>query len=74
MAEMVHTIPINWLAHLLRTSGTHCALILVKPQTALLERQPAVIEQPAYFAFGVVDHLFVEHAMDPTRQHGIEVR
>ena len=36
-------------------------------QHALLERQAAVVEQAAHFGLGVLDHVFVEHAVHAAR-------
>src|SRR3984957_21332720 len=74
MPPMIHCVAENGLTHLLGTRRAHRSVVLVETQAALLERQPAVLEQPANFALRVLDHGFVEHAMNTAGQHGIDVR
>ncbi len=74
MLPVIDTITINRLAHLLGTGSAHSAVVFVKTQTALIERQATVIQQPAYFAVGVLDHGFVNHPMHTARQHRVAVR
>src|SRR3974390_246460 len=74
MPPVVHAVPENGTPHLLGTRGTHGALVFIESQSLLLERQSAVIKQPANLAFGVIDRGFIEYAMHPARQNRIDVR
>src|SRR5262245_36219494 len=60
---VIDSLAIDRLAHLLRAGGAHGALVLVEPQTALVERQAAIVEQAPDFALGVRDHALIDHAM-----------
>src|SRR6188508_318156 len=70
---LVHALAENRPPHLLRAGGAHGARILMKLKHSLLERQPAVVEQPANFTLGVLDHVLVEHAVHPSGQDLVEV-
>ncbi len=55
--------------------GVRTALLgLIETQALLLERQPAVIEEPANLRLGILDHRLIEYAMHATRQHRIDMR
>src|ERR1700730_6116507 len=73
MAPVVHTVPENGAPHLLGAGGTHGPLVFIKTQALRLERQAAVIKEPANLGFGVLDRGLVEYAMNPTRQSRIDV-
>src|SRR5829696_6594711 len=60
---------IDRLAHLLGACSPHGAVGLVKGEASRLEGQPAKVEQRANLRFRVVDHPFVDDAMDPPREH-----
>src|SRR3954466_9931404 len=61
VAPVIDALLENGPSHLLRARRAHGARVLVKAQHALFERQVAVIEQPAHFGLGVLDHALVEH-------------
>ena len=61
---VVECVPENRLAHLFGTRRADRTFVLVEAQASGLERQAAVLEQPAHLALGVVDHALVDHAVD----------
>jgi hypothetical protein len=74
MAPVVDALAVDRLANLFGTGGAHRARVLEETQAALLERQAAVFEQAPHFGFGVVDHAFVDDAVDAAGEHAVEVR
>src|ERR1700733_3497040 len=63
---MIHSVPENRPPHLLRTRGTHRALVLIKAQALVFERQAAICEEPPHFGLGILDHLLVKCPMHVT--------
>ncbi len=73
MPPVVHALPENRAPHLLGAGGTHGPLVFIEAQALLLERQSAVIEEPANLGLGVLDRGLVEYAMHPARENRIDV-
>src|SRR5581483_6522940 len=60
MLPMVDAGLVDRLAYLFRTRRAHGTFVFEETQNAVLERQSAVVEQGAHFAFGIADHAFVD--------------
>src|SRR5579863_8802024 len=73
MLPMIDPGLVDRLAHLFGTRRTYWPVVLEEAQATGFERKLAVIEQRAYFAFGVLDHILVHHTMDAARQHRVEM-
>src|ERR1700722_7462103 len=73
MLPMVDALAENRLPHLLGARRTHRPLVFVKFETAVLERQTAIIKKTSHLGLGVVDHVFIENSMHPARQYRIDV-
>ena len=71
---LLDAVPVDGLADLLGARRAHRTLVLEEAQAARLERQTAVVEQPAHLGLGVLDHALVDDAVDASRQHRVEVR
>ena len=67
------SIAIDRLADLLGAGRAHRPVRKVKGKTFGLERQAAKIEQGPNFGLGVIDHPFINDAMDLARLHPIDV-
>ena len=74
VAPLLQPVAENRPAHLLGTDGAHGAAVAVEFQAARFEVEDAVVQQAAHLAFGVIHHVLVDHAVDPARQDGVEVR
>src|SRR6266478_5448468 len=70
----IESLTIDRLAHLLGTRGSDAALGLVELNAGRLERQFAVVEDPADAALQIPDHVLVVHAQDPPGQDFLPVR
>ena len=68
MTPLVDTFAIDRATHLFGAGGAHRPIVLEETQAAVLERQPAIVQQAADLGFGVVDHAFVDDAMDAAGQ------
>src|SRR6476659_9812098 len=66
MAPMVDAVAIDRHAHLLGTGRAHGTRLLEEAQAAGPERKAAIGEQGPDFVLGVIDHAFVDDAMDAT--------
>src|ERR1051325_1497158 len=74
MAPLLDSLAEDRLAHLFRTPGANGTPVAIEVQALLVDRQAAIVEKRANFAFGVLDHSFVEDAMNAPGQHGVEMR
>src|SRR5260370_24504026 len=63
----VESLAIDRLAHLLGTRGSDAALGLVELNAGLLERQFAVVDDPAAAILPIPDHVLVVHPEEPPR-------
>ena len=73
MSPAIHPVSENGLPNLLGARRAYRPIVFVEPKARVLERQAAILEQPAHLGFGVVDHRFVENAVNAARQHGIDM-
>src|SRR5689334_17766362 len=64
MLPLLHPLAKNGPTHLFGAGRADSPLVFMESEHPFLEREAAVLEQSAHFAFGVLDHPLVEHAMD----------
>jgi hypothetical protein len=71
VAPVAERAGVNRLAHLLRARRLHGAVGLVELHAALLERQAAMREDPAYLLLQIRHCLLVMDVQDLARQHAM---
>ena len=66
-APLPDSITVDRPPNLFLARGPNRAIIGVKMQARLFERQPQIVEQRPHFTFKIVDQPFVDHAVDSPR-------
>ena len=74
VAPSFNRVSKNRTADLLIAEGIEGTIILVILETGRFERRTDKVEKPPHLAFEVCDKILVDHPVDFSRQHAVEVR